>query len=161
MFFVYTKLDGRKYSRATAFVIDAKNPADYTDLFDELGERGFHPTTIAHLWGFDPHLRTSLEALDRVQETGFYSLLFLAQALAARTGPQETMRMGVVTREMQDVLGGDLSQPEKATVLGSCKAIASEIGGIDCVSIDVDATPQFANLGGRFHEWHLLGFNSF
>src|SRR6185436_18998195 len=65
------------------------------------------------------------------------SLMYLAQALG-REGSGRPMELGVVTSGMQDVVGGELTQPEKATVLGPCKVIPQELEHVVCRSIDVE-----------------------
>ena len=46
--------------------------------------------------------------------------------------------MALVTAGMQEVLGGELAEPERALVLGPCKAIDAELEGISCRSIDLE-----------------------
>ncbi len=120
-----------------AWTLDPRNPADYADLLEELGVHGFRPTTVAHLLGLDPLARTSLAALDAAQETLFTSLLFLGQALAARPSGG-ALRLAVAARGMVEVQEGELDQPEKAMLLGPCKAIEAELEGVRCTALDLD-----------------------
>ena len=117
--------------------IDPRNPADYVDMLETARERGLQFHRIVHLWGLDPLERASRASLDSAQDKGFFSLLFLVQALERG---RAAIEVDVVTSGMQEVLGGDLVDPEKATVLGCCKAIQAEIAGMSCRSIDIDAT---------------------
>ena len=70
------------------------------------------------------------------QSLGFYSLLFLAQALEKQKITTSTQIM-VVTNNMQDVVGNEKIYPEKSTVLGPCMVIPQEYPNITCRSIDV------------------------
>ncbi|MFQ4144476.1 type I polyketide synthase [Chlorogloeopsis sp. ULAP02] len=86
---------------------------------------------IAHLWSITPHLSFAAS-----QDLGFYSLLYLAQAIGNQnlTG---AIHMGVVSSNIQDVTGTETICPQKATLLGTCKVIPQEYANITCCSIDV------------------------
>src|SRR5262249_4086764 len=73
------------------------------------------------------------------------SLLFLAQALS-RAQSKGPLRIAIVTTGMQDVLGGDLTAPEKATVLGPCRVIPQEMSHVACQAIDLEAPPRGAEV---------------
>jgi acyl transferase domain-containing protein len=116
---------------------------DYTSLLRTLAADG-SPTHIAHLWGVTGGAPPAgPDGLAEAQERGFFSMLFLAQALEA--GKAGKVRVGVVTDHMQDVIGGELTQPEKATVLGPCRTIPQELKNFACVAIDV-ALPASAEM---------------
>jgi acyl transferase domain-containing protein/acyl carrier protein len=120
------------------FEIQPGARADYTSLFSALVGAGGPATRILHLWGVTRETGAG-DVRDRLAESqarGFYSLLFLAQALAA-AGRKEAVRLGVVTDGMQEVIGGDLTRPEKATVLGPCRVISQELTNVICLSVDV------------------------
>ncbi len=70
------------------------------------------------------------------QNLGFYSLLFLAQALAEQNIIQP-MKLMVVTSNVHDVTGDEKLCPEKATVLGPCKVIPQEYSNITCCNVDI------------------------
>ena len=77
-----------------------------------------------------------IERFNDAQETGFYSLLFLAQALGKLTG-KATTRIDIVTSNMQNVTGEETLCPEKTTILGPCKVIARELTDTVCRTIDI------------------------
>ena len=108
---------------------------DYASLVGALQAAGELPTHIIHLFGV-----TGRSAALAVQERGFFSLLFLAQALGAQDDKNK-LRLVVVTDHMQEVTGGELTEPEKATVLGPCRVIPQEYKNVSCVSIDVALPP--------------------
>jgi acyl transferase domain-containing protein/acyl carrier protein len=126
---------GFGYGPDGVFEVDPTSPDDHRRLFDALEADGL-PEHIVHLYGVDPVDRTSVVELERAHEHGFLSLLALGQALGDRELPHE-VEVYVVTAGMQDVTGGELECPERATVLGTCKAIAAEVTGVSCRSIDV------------------------
>jgi NAD(P)-dependent dehydrogenase (short-subunit alcohol dehydrogenase family)/acyl carrier protein len=118
--------------------VDPGQRADYAALLKALADGGQTPHFVAHLWGVTrQEAGSSLDRLEEAQARGFYSLLFLAQALA-RLEDKQALHIGVVTNHMQEVAAGELTCPEKATVLGPCKVIPQEMTHIACRSFDVE-----------------------
>jgi acyl transferase domain-containing protein len=81
---------------------------------------------------------------DQIQQQGFYSLLFLGQALAAHPS-QEALSLTVVTHSLYDVLGNETLQPAQATVQGICQVLGQEYPHIGCRLVDIirpDAQPD-------------------
>ena len=119
----------------------ALNPArqdDYVALLKQLGEIERTPSLIAHLWSVTPegNEQSGIDSFDGMQDRCFFSLLFLAQALAAQNS-KHPVQIGVVSNNMQDVTGGEDRFVEKATLLGACKVIPQEYADIGCISIDI------------------------
>ncbi|MEE8525064.1 MAG: SDR family NAD(P)-dependent oxidoreductase, partial [Thermoanaerobaculia bacterium] len=107
---------------------------DYDALFEELRDGERLPRRILHLWNVYRDRRDLAEALDQ----SFYSLLFLAQALAKTTSP-EALHLAVVSSDMHR-LGADHGaalHPEKATLLGPCQVAPNEIPRLRSVAVDV------------------------
>jgi acyl transferase domain-containing protein/acyl carrier protein len=128
---------GSGFGRAAdgSFEVDPTSPDDHRRLLDALAADGF-PRHVVHLLGVDPVDRTSAVELQRAHEHGFLALLALGQALGDRELPH-AVEVVVVTAGMQDVTGAELECPERASVLGTCKAIAAEVTGVACRSVDV------------------------
>lgn len=120
------------------FEIDPRRRQDYDALLDELHARGKTPEAILHSWGVSEKSETTLalDTFESSQAKGFYSLLFLAQALGERIWT-DALDIAVVTNNLQEVTGEEVLSPEKATVLGLCKVIAQEYPQISCRSIDI------------------------
>ena len=96
---------------------------------------------VAHLWSAgDPPAGTPLDRLGEVQRRGLFSLLGLCRAIGSRPGLPPA-RMLAVTSHAQDVLGDDLSVPERAPVHGAVKVIPQEYPQIACSSLDVPVPP--------------------
>ncbi len=90
----------------------------------------------------------TLGSVDSYQDLGFYSLLFLAQALGRRRGGRA--RIAVVSSRMQQVIDTDDIVPDKATLLGLCRVIPQELARVSCRSIDVMADmPDLHELAGQ------------
>jgi acyl transferase domain-containing protein/acyl carrier protein len=130
---------GEKFTRLSEFeyTINPENNHDYDVLIQELFQQNRLPKTIIHLWNVTPSTnRIEIEQVDKAQTRGFYSLLFLAQAL----GKQETtddFNITVISNNLQSVTGHEELCPQKATLLGPIKVIPQEYLNINCRSIDV------------------------
>ncbi|MGB7925178.1 MAG: MupA/Atu3671 family FMN-dependent luciferase-like monooxygenase [Pyrinomonadaceae bacterium] len=132
---VFNKINENVYS------VNAGERVDYSRLLQELDAAGRTPERVVHLWSVTENegLVSSEESFGKAQERGFYSLLYLAQALASRNVAAD-VEIVAVTSNMQAVTGVEALRPEKATVLGPCKVIPQEHINIKCRSVDVDAT---------------------
>ncbi len=131
---------------AGRWAIDPADPAHYDALL-AVAERlaaaaggaasggGVMPLNVLHLWnaGAAP---AGADSHDRLQDVGFFSLLFLAQALGRRRNGAPA-RIVVVSTELQRVEDGDRVVPDKAPLLGPCRVIPQEIAGVRCRSVDL------------------------
>jgi acyl transferase domain-containing protein/thioesterase domain-containing protein len=127
----------------------------YQALLGDLLSRGRAPSRIVHLWLLtgEERFRPGSSFFHRNQERGFYSLLFLAQAIESE-GLARPLHIQVVANGMQRVGDEAVPYPEKATVLGPCQVMPRELAGVQCTSIDVDL-PVDAPSGGpaRWPRW--------
>ncbi|MCG6136128.1 MAG: SDR family oxidoreductase [Nostoc sp. LLA-1] len=133
----FVQLGDRTYS------LNPQQPEDYDALLNELKAKNYTATTIVHLWSVTAvgDLASGLLAVDQTQEKGFYSLLFLAQALGKQPLTNHKLQMTVVSNNLHSVMGEEALCPEKATILGAVKIIPQEYPHIICRSIDI-AIPQ-------------------
>ncbi|HSE16101.1 MAG TPA: SDR family NAD(P)-dependent oxidoreductase [Pyrinomonadaceae bacterium] len=132
---LFTVQAGEQFERLseTAFTINPQRFEDYVLLLKELAAAKKNPERIVHLWSVTPEGVFDTE--ERSLELGFYSLLFLAQALGGQSSSQ--VHIDVLSSNMQSIAGEKELCPEKATVLGPCKVIPQEYSNITCRSIDV------------------------
>jgi NAD(P)-dependent dehydrogenase (short-subunit alcohol dehydrogenase family) len=95
------------------------------------------PTRVAHLWLVTDResFRPGSSFFHRNQEQGFYSLLFLAQAMADENLPTP-LEITVVTSGAAQVRAEPLPHPEKSTVLGPARVLPRELPGITCRLLD-------------------------
>ena len=131
---------GEKFesSDEDSYTINPHQRSDYDALLAALTERGPLPVNVVHMWGVTRENHPAdLDAYDQSLAHGFYSLLFLAQALGER-GITTPIQIGVVTSQAYVVAGDELACSLKATVSGACKVIPQEYPNISCLSIDVD-----------------------
>ena len=137
---VFTVQAGEQFARLseTTFTINPQHPEDYNLLLKELAGAKKTPPRIVHLWSVTPEnqFRAAFETDERSLARGFYSLLFLAQALGGQVSTQQ-VQIDVLSSSMQTIAGEKELCPEKATLLGPCKVIPQEYANITCRSIDV------------------------
>ncbi|HJT56092.1 MAG TPA: SDR family NAD(P)-dependent oxidoreductase, partial [Ktedonobacteraceae bacterium] len=131
---------GTQFAKVDAhhFTIRPQEQADYQALLNALDHAGLLPRTILHLWSITSLAEnfTGPDFFNAMQERGFYSLLSLTKALSAKD-VDEAIRIVAISNRLLMVTGEDNISPEKATLLGICKAIAQEYPDITCRTIDI------------------------
>ncbi|MCK5055060.1 MAG: SDR family NAD(P)-dependent oxidoreductase [Candidatus Aminicenantes bacterium] len=137
---------GKKYVRQNEhlFILNLRKKEDYNTLFMELRDSGRIPGTIVHLRTISlkkNNKKKGVNRIERITDSGFHSLIHIAQALG-KLAIDDEIRLKVVTNNMQEVVGGDLLCPEKAVVIGPVKGIPMEYPNIHCSSIDI-CLPDF------------------
>ena len=137
---VVTVVAGDRYERLAPDVVRIRpNVADdYRQLCAELAALGRPTLHVVHGWMVEPDekVRQGSAALADYQSRGFYSLLFLAQALGAHSW-LGACRVSVVSSQVYDVVGGEVLCPAKATIAGPCRVIPLEYERVECSHIDV------------------------
>jgi amino acid adenylation domain-containing protein len=138
---VFTVEAGDRFARTgeRSFVVDAWNGASYDLLLQDLAGRGARPGTVLHLWSVTAEpTGVSPESAGRALDLGFFSLVFLAQALG-KASLDEPVRVLAVSNGLHRVTGGgeEPLHPAKATLLGACRVIPREVPNLDCRSLDV------------------------
>ncbi|MDQ1350832.1 MAG: hypothetical protein QG657_1134, partial [Acidobacteriota bacterium] len=130
----FKKLDEQDYT------LNPSDKENYKELLRELETQGEFPARVYHLWslsrwdGDKPAGYNVTEALDR----GFYSLLFLVQAIGKRNkNTNQEIHIEVVTGGALDVSGEEELYPAIAPVYGLCRVIPQEYPDIDCRCIDI------------------------
>jgi acyl transferase domain-containing protein/NAD(P)-dependent dehydrogenase (short-subunit alcohol dehydrogenase family)/acyl carrier protein len=164
---VFMVKPGRAFAKVDEgiYTINPGQSRDYHVLFDEFHRLGKVPGTIFHLWGItgleednnDPS--PTLEQIDGALDMGFYSLIYLAQAIGKRD-IKNRFRVVVVTNNMQNVGSEEVLFPEKATVLGAVKVIPLEYSNIDCCSIDMAFSRSGADKNSNFPGCVLMEMDS-
>jgi acyl transferase domain-containing protein len=125
---------------AQTYAIDPQCREDYDRLFQELADRTWVPDVVVHLCS----LTSASEKIDDVEETqgtGFYSLLFLAQALG-KQHISHSLDVNIVSSQLFEVTGEEALRPEKATLLGPAKVIPQEYPNIRCRVVDIRPPEQ-------------------
>jgi acyl transferase domain-containing protein/acyl carrier protein len=120
------------------YTLNPQHADDYNTLVREISAQRKFPNTIVHLWSVTENSQTvsRLEGVDKAQDLGLHSLIFLAQALGKQNVMDE-IQLTVVSNNVQPVTTEEELCPEKATMLGAIKVIPQEYSSINCRSIDV------------------------
>ncbi|HEX8351382.1 MAG TPA: type I polyketide synthase, partial [Pyrinomonadaceae bacterium] len=119
------------------FSLDPRRPEHYVSLLSAVNGGGGPVENIVHLWSLSPDAAALDEdSFRQSQDLGFYSLLFLAQALG-RQALTSQVRVEVVTREAQRITGREALRPENATLVGPARVIPQEFPKVACRYIDV------------------------
>ncbi|WP_414620777.1 SDR family oxidoreductase [Calothrix sp. CCY 0018] len=155
----FTKLSDTQYT------INPQQRDDYDALIQALREQGCKPQEIVHFWSIIPdgilthqeldgHIQLKHQFFENCQNLGFYSLLFLAQALEHQN-IIEPMKLVVITNNLHDVTGSENLCPEKATILAPCNVIPQEYLNITCSCIDIVFTESGNKQSQRLVEYLL------
>jgi acyl transferase domain-containing protein/acyl carrier protein len=132
----FSNLGNNRYS------INPSQSSDYDTLFQELYARENLPSKIVHLWSITSNNRvdSEFEWTEKIQVRGFYSLLWIVQAIN-KLDISSKSEITLVSDNMQAVTGEENLCPEKATLLGGIKVIPQEYSSIQCRSIDLVVPP--------------------
>lgn len=125
-----------------SFAIDPAKAADHTKLMEELRTQNALPAHIVHLWALAPRPRrffgsssdADLAAWERGAVRNFYSLMFLAQALAFEV---DQVRLTAIGTAIEALPGEREVHPEKAALTGVCRVLPREMPGASCAVVDV------------------------
>ncbi len=139
---VVSVMAGEHFAKLTEslYTINPRQRDDYDALLMDLQAHDRSPHKIGHCWSITRNDGPTQRSFEQEQDLGFYSLLYLAQALGKQLLEQtivNNIELKVVTTNVQEVTGEELLCPEKATVLGPCKVIPQEYRNVTCCSIDV------------------------
>ena len=96
------------------------------------------PDSIIHLWSLtsEGDSVSGPDLFRKTQELGFYSMLYISQALINRDSSQNT-RITIITNQIHDISGDESLLPENSTILALCKVLPQEHRNIRCRNIDV------------------------
>lgn len=139
---VVTVSAGERYERRAKnrYVIHPRAREDYRVLIDDLRKHNLSPRRVVHCWNLHSvHDSLSADTFRLAQDKGFYSLLFLAQALGSRTSSESTA-ICVLTSGLHDVTGEESLRPERASILGACRVIPQEYANLTCRAVDLEAS---------------------
>ncbi|MDZ7967785.1 MAG: SDR family NAD(P)-dependent oxidoreductase [Nostoc sp. DedSLP03] len=131
------------------FFLTPENAEHYQLLLDTIKAENQTIGQILHLWNYQEYGGeiTSLAALEKAQEQGIYSLLFLIQALA-KTQSLPDLQLLFVSSYTQYTQETDKIAYEKSPVLGVIKTIPQEIPWLNCRHIDL--TPNSIQADGNY-----------
>ena len=132
---------------ARTFTIEPANAQHYDLLIRALQADHALPDHIVHAWSVTgiPAAEPEGDRFTQAQARGFYSLVFLARALAAHNVRHE-IELFALSDNVHEVSGTETVCPEKATLLGPCMVIRQEYPNIRVKSIDVAVSADAGEL---------------
>ncbi|MEM9433529.1 MAG: beta-ketoacyl synthase N-terminal-like domain-containing protein [Pseudomonadota bacterium] len=133
---------GDTFSRAadnSYIIAPERGRESYDALIQDLNARDRIPTRIVHGWMItkDESFRPGSSFFHRVQEQGFYSLLFLAQAIGGEDLPGD-IHMTVLSDGALQRKDEPLPYPSKATITGPVRVIPREYSSLSVSHLDVE-----------------------
>jgi acyl transferase domain-containing protein/NADP-dependent 3-hydroxy acid dehydrogenase YdfG/acyl carrier protein len=133
-----------------AYTLNPQNPEDYHTLIIELQHQNLIPNYILHCWSITANndIPTRSEFFNKCQHLGFYSLLFLTQALDKQLINQP-LKLITVTNHLHDVIGNEKLAPEKSTILAACQVISQEYLNITRRNIDVEISKSDSQVSAK------------
>lgn len=129
----FARLAGDRY-----LVAPERGREGYDQLLADLMGRGLAPSRIGHFWLVTEaeRFRPGSSFFHRNMEQGFWSLLFLAQAIEGEGLPRP-VRLAAFTNGAATVAGERLAWPEKACIAGPARMIGRELPGLSCTTLDL------------------------
>jgi acyl-CoA synthetase (AMP-forming)/AMP-acid ligase II/NADP-dependent 3-hydroxy acid dehydrogenase YdfG/acyl carrier protein len=133
--------------------IDPQESEHYRRMLASIAADGIRIEQVLHLWTCDSSTGeiATREELELSQDRGVYSLLFLIQALAQRSGNAAPVHLHVVSTRSQRVLASDEIAYEKGPLLGLIRTAAQEMPWMHCRHVDLPAGDTKVNAA------HVLG----
>lgn len=127
--------------------INPRDPDHYRRLLASIAADGVRIELALHLWAFDSSVAevATAEQLDRSQDQGVYSLLFLVQALAQRQEDAAPIRLHVVASNSQRVQCDDEIDFVKGPILGLLRSVPQEMPWLHCQHLDLPGDDPGAN----------------
>jgi len=117
----------------STYQINPLAPKDYLKLIDSVTTNEGSIKTIIHLWNYTP-ANSAIPDSEQALYRGFYSLLFLTQAL---DNICHQLPIWVVTSNAQPIKPtNNYMAVEKSTLLGLCKVIPQEYPNLICRTLD-------------------------
>ena len=132
---------GDLYARLSEFeylLAPERGREGYDELVRDLVATGNTPRRIVHTWLVtqEARFRPGSSFFHRNLEQGFFSLLFLAQAMAGENLPRP-QHLTVLSSGAARVRDEALPYPEKATLMGPARVAPRELPGLTCSVLDV------------------------
>jgi phthiocerol/phenolphthiocerol synthesis type-I polyketide synthase E len=121
-----------------AYTIDLRSREDYIALLHDLAARRQLPQVIVHCASLihDPPTTADIATFKETQETGFRSLIFLAQALEEQV-LAAPLKLWIISNHVHQVESTDAAHPARATILSPCLVIPQEYPQINCRYLDI------------------------
>ncbi|HEX5598100.1 MAG TPA: SDR family NAD(P)-dependent oxidoreductase [Micromonosporaceae bacterium] len=123
------------------FQVRVAHRGDYDELCAALEVGAGRPASVLHGWTVNAAIGGVLDQneVDTIRDAGYYSLLYLSQAMMTRWPGHEVL-LRVATTNSANVSGMERLEPAKALLLGPTRVLPIEANEITCQLVDVSAT---------------------
>jgi len=121
------------------YILRPDQPEDYQQLREVLRQQNGTPDYVLHCWSVTPTATGSAfhsELQTPLLQTGFYSVLYLAQMLTSMA-ENGKIDVTIVTNHLQEVTGEEWIAPEKAMLLGPAMVMPQEERRLLCRVVDI------------------------
>ncbi len=120
------------------FISPERGRESYDALIADLNSRDMIPDRILHGWMItaDDSFRPGSSFFHRLQEQGFYSLFFLAQAIGGED-LSDDIHICVLSSDAMQHRDEPLLYPEKATLAGPARVIPREFANLTVATLDL------------------------
>ncbi|MCC5615448.1 SDR family NAD(P)-dependent oxidoreductase [Nostoc sp. CHAB 5836] len=140
------------------FFLSPENADHYQLLLETIKADNLTIGQILHLWNHQEYQGEikSIEAIEKAQSQGIYSLLLLTQALAKTQNFQDLVQLLFVSSYTQSTQPTDKIAYEKSPVIGVIKTIPQEIPWLNCRHIDLPPNSIQVNANYLLQELQVL-----
>jgi acyl transferase domain-containing protein/acyl carrier protein len=158
---VVTVRRGARFGRLgdEAYALDPRERTGYDSLLEDLRASGLRPRKVLHLWGLGRGDASVEEAVEEAQHRGFFSLVYVAQALG-RQGVTEPLHIWCVSNGLHKVESADVVFPHHATLLAPLKVIPQEYPNVVCRSIDLSHAEGVGSHSEELPDYLLAEFGA-
>ncbi len=123
------------------YLIEPQRKEDYEELIRQVSESGRGRSdriVVLHFWSITAREEQTagVDYFRKIQNLGFYSLLFLAQTLVEKD-IAERIELNICSDRIFSVEGAETCIPEKAPITAVCKVLPQENPKIFCRCIDL------------------------
>ncbi|NLR77749.1 hybrid non-ribosomal peptide synthetase/type I polyketide synthase [Chitinophaga eiseniae] len=121
-------------TNATDFIIHPQSAEDYREMCRRLQAAGWEASHVLHAWniGNSEEQVLTTASIKEKQYTGFYSLLYLMQALEYTQSLSLSLQLTVAADRIFRITGDENTDAGKTTLLGLVKVIPQEYPGVRC-----------------------------
>jgi len=126
--------------------LDPASRQHYQQLVSSLARDGMMPQQVLHLWAYEYEECASLAALQEAEQRGFYSVLWLVQALAQESNAangaevrQAAVQLNVVTCQAQASRPHSLRAFQYSSLPGLLKSVTAELPWLSVRHLDLEA----------------------
>ena len=145
---VLTLQQGKEYKQvgATSWMINPTERLHYDRVLADIKKADHLPTHLLHAWNLNStgpvrDARLTLENYEEALHAGFFSLLYLAQALQQQDYVHPITAC-VLSANAHEVMGTEDVVPLQATLHGPCRVIEKESPNIRTLQIDIDSASE-------------------